>query len=63
MVPDFAADPVMTRWASDLGTLLLRAGRSTAPYNYRLDLEGSAFAGTVQVAAAYPELRFKPRRD
>ena len=65
LVPDFAADPVVMARASTplhgAGAFKLRADRSTAPYNYWLELEGGKF-GDVAVAASYPELRLLPRR-
>jgi hypothetical protein len=70
VVPDFAADPVIKKWASEPailsgpGVFRLRADRSAAPYNYWLELDrNAAFGGAVPVAAAYPEMLFRPRRN
>ena len=63
MVPDFAADPAIKPWAfASNHVFKLRADRSTAPYNYWLDLDGGK-AGEVAIASTYPALRFQPRRQ
>jgi hypothetical protein len=68
MVPDFAADPVVTEWAksqvfaiSSGGGFRLQVNRSTAPYAYWLD-HGNGTLGAIPIAAAYQNLLLRPRR-
>lgn len=68
MVPDFAADPVVTEWAKPpryglfgAGGFRLQVNRSVAPYTYWLE-HGSGRFGVIPIAAAYQNLLLQPRR-
>ena len=68
VVPDFAADPVVTLWAKPpryglfgAGGFRLQVNRSVAPYTYWLE-HGSATFGVIPVAPAYQDLLLRPRR-
>jgi hypothetical protein len=68
MVPDFAADPVVTQWAKSprfglfgAGGFKLQVSRSMAPYDYGLEWGGTKF-GVIPIAPAYQNLLLQPRR-
>jgi hypothetical protein len=70
MVPDFAADPVVTRWATATesglgpfgpGGFTLQAHRSVAPHDYSLEHDREKF-GLIAIAPEYSALLLWPRR-
>jgi hypothetical protein len=68
MVPDFAADPVVTLWAKSsgfgpfgAGGFRLQVNRSVAPCTYWLEHDSGTF-GVIPIAAAYQNLLLQPRR-
>jgi hypothetical protein len=66
LVPDFAHDPgvqaLVSEWKLRDG-FRLRVDRKVAPYNYLLEPDGSSPWTQIPVAATYPELVLRPRRN
>jgi hypothetical protein len=67
-LPDFASDAAVRKWSGapplglDAGRFLIQVSRSTAPYDYWLDPDAAKFHG-IPVAAAYPPLFLRPRKQ
>jgi len=67
MVPDFAHDPIVLSptpgWRNLRDGFRLRAERDVAPYDYWLEPNDDAPGSIIPVAARYPELILRPRRN